>query len=314
MKKLIFIFIVLGLLIPLNGKEKKRVMKPYTFVKGLEKVDFSKSSIDLKQLFAGCPKADCIPALTDPKFIKLKDSKLKDETLGIVVNHKGITKYYPYNILVWHEIVNDSIGDLHYAVTFCPLCGTGIVFNRKVDNQILEFIVSGTLLNSNLVMYDKNTNSLWPQSKGKCAVGKSIGKELKLENMELITFKQLKDQFPNSEVLSNDTGYKRDYTRNPYGKYNSIDRIFFPVHEINKNYPVKELFYVFKAEGTPVAVRISQFDDNIFKKNINGKEYNLTKLGGIVFVRSSEKLIPGYYEMWFSFYSTHGNKGIVWEK
>jgi len=188
-----------------------------------------------------------------------------------------------------------------------------MVFNRKIDNRILEFIVSGTLLNSNLVMYDKNTDSLWPQSQGKCAVGKSLGKELKLENMQLLTFKQLKSQFPNSKVLSTDTGYKRDYSRYPYGKYNSIDRIFFPVHEINRDFPVKELFYVFKAEGKPVAIRISKFDDNTFKKKINGREYVLTKMDGIVFVMSSKKLIPGYYEMWFSFHSTHGKNGLVWK-
>ncbi len=315
LKKTLYISLLILLFLPASGKEqRKRVLRPYTFVNGLEKVDFSKTLIDLKELYAGCPKTDCIPALNDPGFVSIKDSKIGDDTMGIIVTHKGVTKYYPYNILVWHEIVNDSIDDLHYVVSFCPLCGTGMVFNRQVGDEILKFGVSGTLLNSNLVMYDKNSYSLWPQSQGRCAVGKNMGKELKLIDMQLVSFSELKKQFPNSMVLSTDTGFKRDYSRYPYGNYNLIDRIMFPVHEINKDFPVKELFYVFKVEGKSVAVRISKFDDSIYKKKINGKEYKLTKLGGVVFVMSPEGLIPGYYEMWFSFYSTHGKKGIVWEK
>ncbi len=315
MKKIFYVLLLIALILPVSGKEqKKRVLRPYTFVNGLDKVDFSKTLIDLKELYAGCPKIDCIPALNNPGFVSIKGSKIKDDTMGIVVTYKGETKYYPYNILVWHEIVNDSIGDFHYVVSFCPLCGTGMVFNREIGDEIFEFGVSGTLLNSNLVMYDKNSYSLWPQSQGKCAVGKNMGKELKLEDMQLVSFSELKVQFPDSKVLSTDTGYKRNYSVYPYGKYNFIDRIFFPVHEINNNFPVKELFYVFKADGKPVAVRISKFDDNTFTKKINGKEFRLTKLGGVVFVKSSKELIPGYYEMWFSFYSTHGKNGLVWEK
>ena len=296
------------------AKEKKREMKPYTYVNGREKTDFSKSSINLAELYAGCPKRDCIPAISNPGFLKVEPDYLKDTDNGIVVSFNGESRFYPYNILVWHEIINDSIGDLHFAVTFCPLCGTGIVFNREFNNKVHKFGVSGTLYNSNLMMYDDVTHSLWSQSAGKSVVGKYLGTELKLVDMQLLTYDQLKKGLPDAKVMSSDTGHKRDYTKYPYGNYNAIDRIFFPVKNINKDFPVKELFYVFKLNNKNVAVRISEFEDGRYLKKIDGRNITLIKNDGSVTVGYNRKIIPGYYEMWFSFYSTHGEKGLIWKK
>ncbi|MEN8223361.1 MAG: DUF3179 domain-containing protein [Acidobacteriota bacterium] len=314
MKKITILSLIISVVLTLIWAEKKREMKPYTFVKGLEKTDFTRTSIDLKELYAGCPKRDCIPAISKPEFLKENPDYLKDSDRGILVTHKGESKFYPYNILVWHEIVNDSIGDLHFAVTFCPLCGTGIVFNREFNGKIHKFGVSGTLYNSNLMMYDDVTYSLWSQSGGESVVGKYNGTELELIEMQLLTYEQLKKGFPTAKIMSADTGHKRDYTKYPYGNYDLIDRLYFPVKDKNTDFPVKELFYVFKLKDKSVAVRISKFDDGRYLKKIEGKNITLIKNNGLVTIGAGGKIIPGYYEMWFSFYSTHGDKGLIWKK
>lgn len=314
MKKITFISLIISVVLTLIWAEKKREMKPYTFVTGLEKTDFTKSSIDLKELYAGCPRKDCIPAISNPKFLKKNPNFLKDTDMGILVSHNGESRFYPYNILVWHEIVNDSIGELHYSVTFCPLCGTGIVFNRKFNGKIHKFGVSGTLYNSNLMMYDDITESLWSQSRGSCVVGKNLGTELKLVEMQLLGYDRLKKEFPQALIMSSATGHRRDYTKYPYGNYDLIDRIYFPVKEINKDFPVKELFYIFKLNGKSVAIRILKFNDGRYLKKIEGKNITLIKNSGSVTIGYGGKTIPGYYEMWFSFYSTHGKEGIIWTK
>jgi len=315
MKKITLFSLILTMILAfIWTQEKSENFRSYKSVKGLENTDFTKTSINLAELYAGCPKKDCIPALSNPKFVKKSADYLKDKDMGILVNHNGESRFYPYNILSWHEIVNDTIGDLHYAVTFCPLCGTGIVFNREFKGRIHEFGVSGTLYNSNLMMYDNITQSLWSQSAGESVVGKYTGTELELVDMQLITYKQLRETFPDAKILSSDTGHKRDYTKYPYGNYDLIDRIFFPVKNINKDFPIKELFYIFKLDEQSVAIRISEFGDGRYLKKIEGKNITLIKNNGSVTVGYNRKIIPGYYEMWFSFYSTHGKGGIIWTK
>ena len=104
----------------------------------------AKTSVDLTAVLSGGPGKDGIPALTDPAFVRIADSEESDASRGILVGFDGEYRFYPYSILVWHEIVNDAIGAVPFAVTFCPLCGTGIVYDRTVDGTVLEFRVSGT--------------------------------------------------------------------------------------------------------------------------------------------------------------------------
>jgi len=296
------------------GTEKKREFKPYSFVKGLEKTDWSKTSIDLKQLYAGCPKKDCIPALTNPKFVKASDSKLNNDTSGIVVTNKGITKFYPFNLLVWHEIINDKIGDLNISVTFCPLCGTGIVFNRNVDDKLLTFGVSGTLYQSNLTMYDDKTESLWSQTLGQCIVGEMVNVELQLVEMQQMTLSELKKLHKNATVVSTDTGHNRNYSVYPYGNYESNDKIFFPVDDFSKQFPIKEHFYVLKYDKKSIAIRINSFEKGEYSKKIGNLTFKMVKTDSTVVVYDGKnKIVPGYYEMWFSWSANHKKNGIVWE-
>src|SRR3989344_4868604 len=142
--------------------------------------DTGKSSIDQSKIVSGGPGKDGIPAISNPKFVDIGDEELSDSTSGILINLNKQTRFYPFNILVWHEIVNDSIEGSYIAVTFCPLCGSAIVFDRRVGDEILEFGVSGLLYESNLLMYDKKTESLWSQVLGEAVVGSYTGTKLAL--------------------------------------------------------------------------------------------------------------------------------------
>ena len=135
--------------------------------------DTGKSLIDLDLVLSGGPPKDGIPAINIPTFtgISSASSNLADDTLGLLVTADDDERFYPYNILVWHEIVNDTVGGIPVSVTFCPLCGSGIVYERVVNGQEVLFGVSGRLYESNLLMYDSATESLWSQIEGRAVIG-----------------------------------------------------------------------------------------------------------------------------------------------
>ncbi len=132
-------------------------------------------------------------------------------------------KAYPLSVLIWHEIVNDTISDKKVSVTFCPLCNSAIVFDRVLDGKVYDFGTSGLLRNSDLVMYDRQTESLWQQFTGVAIVGDMVEKTLKFLPSSIISFKEVYTNFPNAKILSKDTGYKRAYGQNPYVGYDDIN-------------------------------------------------------------------------------------------
>ena len=209
--------------------------------------------VDLKELekknkarlSLGCFSGkDCIPSIDNPKFITASQASylLEDEfVIGLFRNEEA--RAYPLSVLNWHEIVNDKVGDEYIAVSFCPLCYTGNAFIREVDGSPSEFGVSGYLINSNLVMYDRNTDSLWEQLTGKAIVGPQIGKKLKKITVSTVPWADWKEQHPDTVVLSTDTGFSRNYTEFPYGDYNTSRDIFFSVENRDDRLFEKELTY-----------------------------------------------------------------------
>jgi hypothetical protein len=158
---------------------------------------------------------------------------------AIVMEDGQQVKVYPYNILNWHEIVNDTVNDIPVAITFCPLCGSAIVYDRRVGGETLTFGVSGFLLESNMIMFDREYESLWQQSTGKVLAGKNLDQELNLAPFQRLTMGEVRTLYPNALVLSEDTGYTRDYGRNPYSGYeDSQDYVFTPSKE-NLRFPSK---------------------------------------------------------------------------
>ena len=187
--------------------------------------DFSKHSVPYSEIISGGPSKDVIPAIDNPVFISVDEAEpwLAKVEPVIFVQVGEDARAYPIQILIWHEIVNDTIGGLPLTVTFCPLCNTGIAFERTVDGRELDFGTTGRLRNSNLIMYDRQTESWWQQGTGEAIVGEYLGTTLKMFPVSIISWGDFFAAFPDGKVLSRDTGYNRDYGRNPYVGYDDIN-------------------------------------------------------------------------------------------
>ena len=167
--------------------------------------------IDPAKFRSGGPPKDGIPSIDNPKFISAAEANawLPDDELGLGIVYKGEARFYPFRIVVSHEIVNDEIQGDPILVTYCPLCFTGIAFLSELDGEPVEFGVSGKLFNSELVMYDRRTDSYWPQSLGKAVVGPSTGKTIQKLRTDTVFYGDWKNAQPDTKVLSRDTGFQR---------------------------------------------------------------------------------------------------------
>ncbi|MFQ5780770.1 MAG: DUF3179 domain-containing protein [Nitrospiria bacterium] len=204
--------------------------------------DFSEHSIPLSEIRSGGPPKDGIPAILEPKFVKANEAHfLKDEDRLLGLVHNGEAKAYPINILNWHEIVNDTIGGKPVFITYCPLCGTGMAFDPIFQGKRYTFGVSGLLYKSDVLMYDHQTESLWSQIRQEAVTGKLTGTRLALLPLLHTTWKAWKKEYPESLVLSTDTGYRRNYMRDPYSSYARSDRLMFPVGRVDRRFPPKTL-------------------------------------------------------------------------
>ena len=206
--------------------------------------DIDRSSIDPSMILSGGPGKDGIPAINDPVFVSLAETTISDEVRGIFIDIDDTQRFYPYSILVWHEIVNDTVGETPITVSFCPLCDSGIVFDRRVDGETLRFGVSGFLFESNLLMYDTATESLWSQARLEALVGDYTGTTLAILPLQLVTLGEVREKYPDALVMSTDTGFPRDYTANPYAGYLDTEEAIFPVSVSDRRFPAKELLYV----------------------------------------------------------------------
>jgi hypothetical protein len=193
------------------------------------RTDFSRRTAPLDEFQAGGPPRDGIPALTGPRYVSAADAGgwLRDAEPVISLVVSGDVRAYPIEILVWHEIVNDVVGDTPVAVTFCPLCNTATVFDARLDGRPYTFGTSGLLRNSNLVMYDRETETWWQQDTGEGLVGTLAGRKLDTLPAQLVGWRSFRETYPEGRVLSRETGYRRDYGRNPYAGYDNINQTPF---------------------------------------------------------------------------------------
>lgn len=191
----------------------------------------TKHTVPLDEIIGGGPPKDGIPPIDHPKFISVGEAnkKLSDSEPGIALEINNVSRFYPFQILVWHEIVNDTVNGKRVLITYCPLCLSGIVFDPVVNGERVEFGTSGKLWNSNLVMYDRKTDSLWSQILGEAIVGEMTGTRLEVLPSDQIRFGDWKKLHSTGEVLSQDTGAARFYGQDPYGDYYTEPGTFFPV-------------------------------------------------------------------------------------
>ena len=224
----------------------------------------SEHVVPLDKIVSGGPPQDGIPSIDNPKFVSLAeaDQFLQDADQVVGLDVGGDIRVYPLQILVWHEIVNDIVGGTPVAVTYCPLCFTNQIFNRTVDGRSVEFGTSGKLYNSNLVMYDRTSNSLWSQALGQAIVGKHAGYKLDKLPFDVAFWKEWKQLYPESKVLSRDTGSARPYGADPYGDYYTNDDLFFPVSNKDNRLGLKEIIVGLENSGQYKAYKLKHIEDS----------------------------------------------------
>lgn len=189
------------------------------------KTDFSRHSVPYEEIISGGPPKDGIPPIDEPKFISVEEAGewLRPVEPVILVQVGEDARAYPLQILTYHEIVNDTIGGLPLAITFCPLCNTAIVFERTVDERLLDFGTTGHLRFSNLLMYDRQTETWWQQGNGEAIIGELLGARLEFYPGAIISWDEFRSSFPAGKVLSRETGFSRPYGRNPYIGYDDVN-------------------------------------------------------------------------------------------
>ena len=197
------------------------------------KTDFSRHAVPFTEILSGGPPKDGIPAIDKPVFRPVAEiTDLADTEPVVGLRIENTYRAYPLRILIWHEIVNDTVAGVPVAVTFCPLCNAAIVFDRRLDGQVLDFGTTGKLRNSDLVMYDRQTESWWQQFLGQGIVGAMTGKMLKMLPARLESWDAFKRRAPAGQVLvPNNPGF-RPYGGNPYAGYDSLPRPFLYAGEM----------------------------------------------------------------------------------
>lgn len=205
------------------------LLSPETPPSGAERefsTDFSRHTVSYREVFSGGPPKDGIPAIDAPQFVTVAeaDAWLASQEPVVLVQAGEEARAYPLQIMTWHEIVNDNIGGLPLTVTFCPLCNTAIAFERTLDGRVLDFGTTGRLRFSNLIMYDRQTESWWEQAGGDAIAGELAGRRLVFYPATIIAWEEFKAAHPDGLVLSRETGFSRDYGRNPYAGYDDVNQ------------------------------------------------------------------------------------------
>jgi hypothetical protein len=240
------------------------------------KTDFTTASVDLAEFLGGGPPKDGIPAIDDPEYESVADARrwLSDRSPVISLVVGGDARAYPLAVLMWHEIANDTLGETPVVVTFCPLCNTALVFEREFDGVVHDFGTTGNLRFSDLVMYDRQTESWWQQATGEAIVGELTGKRLTFLPAQIVSLADFETAHPDGDVLSRDTGFDRKYGSNPYIGYDTVDQDPFLFDgELDGRLPPKERVVTVGEGATAVAFPYSELRKlGVASVTVGGKE------------------------------------------
>lgn len=279
--------------------------------------DGVKHSIPINEILSGGPPKDGIPSIDNPKFITVSeaDGFLDSGSPGLGLSYKDETRFYPYQILVWHEIVNDIVAGDPLLITYCPLCLTGIVFDRTIDGKATEFGVSGRLWKSNLLMFNRADNeeneSLWSQVLGEAVLGENTGTKLVIVRSDAVLYGDWKEKHPETKVLSKDTGIARSYGRDPYGNYYtdnsavSFGATFNDTRLESKDFvlgiEINGKFKAYNADSLKVGTTDDTFEGK--KITIEKSEINEVKM----FIGENKEELSYIGGFWFSWLAVHPN-------
>lgn len=263
------------------------------------------------------PGRDGIPAIDEPIFAQsrhIRDIEDTEPVLGIVVD--GIAKAYPIRILALHEIVNDNFGATAVAVTYSPLCGGGVAYKADGRFEDWQFAVSGLLYNNNLLMFDRQTESLWSQLMGRAVSGPAAGQQLDRLPCTMTTWGEWNERYPQSMVLTKETGFSRNYDKNPYDQYAANDRLMFPLNHTDKRLPLKHRVLGVEVNGQFKAYPYSLLasaDNAVIEDNFNGQALTIEFVpeSQTVFVTDElGNLFPSVSLYWFAWSAFHTNTEV----
>jgi hypothetical protein len=273
--------------------------------------DLSNTLIPAGEIYHGGPPRDGIPSIDQPHFVAADDAgfvKPLDRVLGL--QRQGIAKAYPVQILNHHEIVNDRLGTEAILVSFCPLCGSGMAFLAATDSRAREFGVSGLLYNSDMLLYDRETQSLWSQMKAQAISGPERGAQLSQIVLEHTSWQDWRSRHPDTLVLSIDTGYSRDYTRSPYAGYEKSTETYFPVSTLDRRYHAKEQVIGLQLDGVSKAYPFAELsrtsgelEDDVAGQTVTIRFDAANRAGG-VFTQGGQQL-PSTISYWFAWVAFH---------
>jgi hypothetical protein len=267
---------------------------------------------------AGGPPKDGIPAIDHPIFVGADAARfLGDQDSVLGVSRNGVTKAYPVAILNWHEVVNDSFAGEPVVITFCPLCGSGMAFLARAQGRRVSFGVSGLLYNSDVLLYDRQSQSLWSQLMEQAITGAMKGTRLTSVPMSQTTWADWKRRYPRTLVLSPRTGYARDYQRDPYEGYAQSERLTFDVraHSTRYHYHPKERVIGVSLGGQHKAYPFMELgrSPSIVHDTLGGRaievRFDAEHQTGVVFDNAGHE-IPSVIVYWFAWYAFHTDTDV----
>lgn len=273
--------------------------------------DLGNITIPLEFVKDGGPPRDGIPSIDNPEFLMAQEETfLEDNDMVLGIYYNNIAKAFPVRILNFHEIVNDKFEGHPVVVTFCPLCGSGLAFNAKIEGSGKTFGVSGLLYNSDVLLYDRETETLWSQILSEGVAGPLAGKELEIIQTYNTSWKDWKENYPNTLVLSTDTGYDRDYSRDPYPEYYTSEKVWFPIQNSNDVMHPKAKVLGLEINGTFKAYPFHELNKTgkIVRDEVNGKaiiiHFNHKEESGYI-TDLDNTVIPSTTLFWFAWVAFH---------
>ena len=273
-------------------------------------------TIPAKEIRAGGPPKDGIPAITKPKTTAADRAEfLKAEDRILAVAIKNESRAYPVNVLTWHEAVNDELGGMPIAVIYCPLCDSFSVVERRIKDKTLEFGISGLLYNSNVLLYDRTDQALWSQVGLTAVSGPHAGQSLRHLPFEITTFEKWSKANPKGTVMTKETGHARDYSRNPYASYFQTDRLMFPPAELDRRLPAKMPVIGIRSGSVIRAYTLSEVEKSrggMLEVKIEGGKVVLQVDGkGSVRVVEAPENAQVVHTFWFAWAAFHPKSELI---
>ena len=282
--------------------------------------DLENATIPIEDIKDGGPPKDGIPAIAEATFLPISQATyLKAGDLVMSVSYAGTTRAYPIRIFNHHEIVNDQIEDLAFSVTYCPLCGTGMVFDRTIEGEITSFGVSGLLYQSDVLLYDRATESLWSQLMLKSISGERVGHSLRWLPSEFMTWSSWKERYPDGEVISDKTGYRRNYKRTPYKGYETSDDVYFPVPFYRKDLGIKDWILGVEINGESTAYDLRLFESGrVYGDAVGGQSIKIqydpqSRYASVTDAKSGEA-VSHVFAFWFAWQAFHPDTRLLSSK